>query len=467
MNFGLEGIVPFALYAMGIACLLLTVFWKPLIGIFYLLPLIPLQTLRYRTNDYPLGGSMIGIMLLGVAIGILRQGRPVLPRNKWTVLIIIYGLFTYGSLCLGSSYIGQPFPLPGDARFATWQEYMVMPALLLLVVAAAPTKREMWAMVVVICLSTLLADKSFWNTVSGRDFSSYSEDLHQESGSMGFAGINGLAAFTAQSATFLLAMAAFERRFWVRSSYQALAIFSAICLMYSLSRGGYAAFLVGWIFIGLFKQRKLLVLFAVFAFTWATLVPPAVQQRVQMTYDPVSGELDSSANTRLSLWDNALKVFDSNALLGTGFNTYQYMHLDKRTDGSSGYYEDTHNYFIKVLLETGVLGLVLFLWLLARLFGDGYSLFRNAEDPFFASLGLGLLGWLVCAAVACLFGDRWSFLQVNGYLWVIAGLVVHAASLERSAKEPAVSKDRDGDDSELLDATEGQPSYDDAGQVMV
>ncbi len=98
---------------------------------------------------------------------------------------------------------------------------------------------------------------------------------------------------------------------------------------------------------------------------------------------------------------------------------------------------------------------MLFLWLLGRMFGDGYSLFRHAEDPFFASLGLGLLGSLVCAAVACLFGDRWSFLQVNGYLWVIAGLVVHAASLERSAKAPAASKESNGDDPEFQTPLDG------------
>jgi hypothetical protein len=408
-------------------------------------------------------------MLVGVALGLLRQGRPVLPKNKWGLLILVYGLFTYGSLCLGSSYLGQPLPLLGDQRFATWQEYMVMPALLLLVAATGPTKRQMWAIVVVMCLSTLAADKSFWNTVSDRDFSTYSDDLHQESGSMGYAGINGLAAFTAQTAIFLLALAGFERRFWVRSGYQALAVFSAVCLMYSLSRGGYAAFLVGWLFIGIFKERKLLVLLAVFIFTWATVVPPAVQQRVEMTYDPQSGTLDNSATTRLSLWDNAIKVFDSNVFLGTGFNTYQFMHLDKRTDGGSGYYEDTHNYFIKVLLETGVLGLMLFLWLLTRLFRDGYQLFRRAQDPFFASLGLGLLGWLVCAVVACLFGDRWSFLQVNGYLWVIAGLVVHATSLERTAKEsPQIDIPNDGDGNlSLVNGSDREdPLSDQIGQVV-
>jgi O-antigen ligase len=312
---------------------------------------------------------------------------------------------------------------------------MVMPALLLLVAAAKPTKRQMQALVVVMCLCIFVADKSFWNTVSGGDFSSYSEDLHQESGSLGYAGINGMAAFAAQTATFLLALAGFERRSWKRAAYYALAIFSAVCLMYSLSRAGYVAFLAGWLFIGLFQQRKLLVLLVVFAFTWTVFVPPAVQQRVEMTYDPQSRTLDNSANTRLSLWNNAMEVFNTNAALGTGFNTYEYMNLNKRTDGGTGYYQDTHNYFVKVLLETGVIGLLLFLWLLGRFFSDGYGLFRKARDPFFASLGLGVMGWLVCAVAANFFGDRWSFLQVNGYVWVIAGLVVQARLLEQTATE--------------------------------
>jgi hypothetical protein len=40
---------------------------------------------------------------------------------------------------------------------------------------------------------------------------------------------------------------------------------------------------------------------------------------------------------------------------------------------------------------------------------------------------------VVAAVVANCFGDRWSFLQVCGYLWVIAGLVAQAWNLENAA----------------------------------
>jgi hypothetical protein len=40
--------------------------------------------------------------------------------------------------------------------------------------------------------------------------------------------------------------------------------------------------------------------------------------------------------------------------------------------------------------------------------------------------------------VANLFGDRWNYLQVCGYLWVIAGMVAHALKLEEGAAETEV-----------------------------
>lgn len=431
MNFGLESYLPYVLYAGAIIVLLLTIFWRPIAGIFFLLPLIPLQTIRYRVNDLPLGASLFGIMLIGVAIGQRRLGRPILPKTSWRKLLTVFALFTFVSLCMGSLYLKKDLPLPGDPRFSVWQEYMIMPAMLLLVASVVQTKREMQAMVLVMCLATLELDKSFWNEVSDRDFSSYSNDLHGEGGSMGYAGANGLAAFASQASAFLLALAAFERRKWVLAGYYGLTAFSAIVLMYSLSRGGYAAFMVGCLVIGLLKQRKILLLLVVFLFTWTTLVPPAVEQRVDMTYNQQNGQFDSSANARFSIWSDTMEVFIEHAFLGTGFDTYEYMNLRRVPYWTKGYYSDTHNYFLKVLVETGILGLLIFLWLLARTFGEGYRLFRHARDPFFKALGLGLIGWLVCAVTANLFGDRWTYLQVNGYMWIIAGLVCCAHEIEK------------------------------------
>jgi putative inorganic carbon (hco3(-)) transporter len=430
MHFGLESYVPYVLYCAGIVACLLSVFWRPITGIFFLIPLIPLQTVRYHLNDFPLGESVMGVVMLAVVVGLLRHDQPVLPKTPWTKLLCIYGIFTFVSLCLGSLYLGRPLPLPGDPRFGQWQEYMMLPALLLLTAAVKPSPREMKAMVVLMCLATLSLDRNFWETVSGRDFSSFSYDLRDE-GAMGYAGVNGLAAFEAQIATFLLVLAAFEQKRLWKLGYVALAVFSAICLTYSLSRGGYLALLVGWLFLGLVKQRKLLVLLVLFGFIWTSLVPRAVQQRVSMTYDQNSGELDHSAAMRVALWQEAMPVIRANPVLGVGFYTYWYVnHVSA--------YRDSHNIYVKVLFETGVVGLILFLWLIGKTFWMGYWLFRRAKDPFLGSLGLGLAAWVLCSFVANFFGDRWTALQVNGYLWVLAGLVARGLTIEQIDQPSAV-----------------------------
>jgi putative inorganic carbon (HCO3(-)) transporter len=451
MHFGLEPYVGYTLYICFVAVVLLTVFWRPITGIFFLLPIIPLQTIRYRVNDFPLGASLLGVVLLAVGLGLMRRGQPVWPKTQWTNLLGTYVAFTFVSLCLGSLYLGQSSLFPSPERFGMWREYMIMPTLLLLTVAASPTRRQMKAMILVMCLATLALDHNFWNFVSEKDFSAFSDDLRDAS-SMGYAGSNGLAAFGAQATALLLALAAFERKVLLSIGYRALAVFTIICVMYSFSRGGYLAVLVGCVFIGVVRQRSLLILLLVFAWAGTSLVPKVVQQRVSMTYDEQSGSLDHSANTRLTLWEDAMQVFHTNPVIGTGFDTYAYLHR-------VGDYQDTHNFFLKVLFETGIVGMVIFLWLLAKAFGTGFALFRHAKDPFLASLGLGLAAWVVCSIVANCFGDRWTYVQVNGYMWVLGGLVSRGLALEESG-EPLVSVGNDavGAPTEVSEDLNPQPA---------
>lgn len=422
-HFGLSGIVPYILYGAGVCAFFLSVFWKPIVGVYYLVPLIPLQTLRYTLIGFPLGQSVVDIILFGVLVGLLIRSQTIFLPTPWNRILRIYCFYTFVSLCLGSFYLHRPLPLWfGDSRLADWKNYMVMPLLLFVVAASIKEKRQMRVILWLIIVAIFALNRDFWDTVGGRDYSSFSYDL-REGGGMGYAGVNGLAAFEAQACILLFALTAFEKRWRNRITYWFLAGFSALCLMFSLSRGGYLAFLVGCLFLGLVKQRKLLLLLAVFLATWASLVPPAVQQRVLMTYDKNTHELDHSSETRMNLWQEAMRIYDTNPLVGAGFDTYAY------TSHYNGY-KDTHNLFVKVLVETGVVGLLLFLWLLAKTFTSGYHLFRRAGDPFLCSIGLGLSAWVICVLVANCFGDRWTYLQVNGFMWVLAGLVSRSLLFE-------------------------------------
>jgi O-antigen ligase len=435
---GLERYLTEFIYAAGVISVLLSLLWKPAIGIFYLIPLLPMQTLRYRLIHLPLGESVVGVVLLSVVAGLVIRGQLRGPKGGIGAVLAVYSIYTLFSLFIGAIYLGVSLPIYfSDPRLKEWLNYMFMPLLLVASAVAIRTRFEMWIVIGLMLFAGFGMNFNLRDTMSNRDMSTYSEGL-AEAGAMGMAGSNGLAAFEAQFAVFLLAFAGIIKRIYVKIGLLALVGLTIYCLMYSFSRGGYVAFVVGCIFLGLLRHRALLVGFIVCLMFWSVLVPPAVRQRVEMTYDGGGGSLDSSSETRLSLWTDALAMAKKHPVLGTGYYTYAYM--NRIRSGAGHTYSDTHNYFVKVLLETGFIGLILFLFMFWRIFQAGYGLYRKAgDDELFAALGLGLAVWAVASAVANLFGDRWSFLQVNAYMWILVGLVCRAHQMlaPAVAAEPA------------------------------
>jgi O-antigen ligase len=94
--------------------------------------------------------------------------------------------------------------------------------------------------------------------------------------------------------------------------------------------------------------------------------------------------------------------------------------------------KDTHNWYVKVLVETGMIGLIIAFILLQQLLAMSYRLFKRATDPLYRGLGLGLLLATCSCIVANCFGDRWTYLEITGLLWVLAGTAIRATHLKES-----------------------------------
>jgi len=122
------------------------------------------------------------------------------------------------------------------------------------------------------------------------------------------------------------------------------------------------------------------------------------------------------------LWTDAMNMFQQNPAIGTGFLTYAEL-------SRVGSYKDTHNFYLKMLVETGLIGLALFIIQLLLLMREGVYLFTEARDSLLSLIGLGYAAMIVAAAVVNLFGDRWMFIQVDSNLWILLGCVICGSSL--------------------------------------
>jgi putative inorganic carbon (HCO3(-)) transporter len=423
MFLGLHGSAPLIMYIGGIVAFVLSIVWKPQIGLYYLVPLLPMQTARFWLHGYPLGEKLVDILLLGVLVGLFlrRTERQIFVASPLNRILMIMFVLTYLSLWQGAFYLGGPLPISfDDPRFSAWKNYVEMFFLFFVAAASIRTRKQMAIVIGLMCVSVLMVNRNYLSTVGDRNFSHFSYEL-RDAGTLGYAGENGMGAFQAEFAVFLVGLAVFAKKPVLKLGLLAIALYSLYCLELTLSRGAYAGFLLGLLVLGLIKERKILILLVVLLVSWQNFVPYAVTQRVMMTYSESEG-LDPSAGERLTLWEDALKVLNEEPIFGTGFNTYEYM-------GRVGPYTDTHNYYVKILMETGFVGLLVFLWLLGVACKMSWRLFRTARDPIMSSLGCAFFAMLICALIVNFFGDRWTYLQVTGFFWVLLGLVARGLQL--------------------------------------
>jgi O-antigen ligase len=165
----------------------------------------------------------------------------------------------------------------------------------------------------------------------------------------------------------------------------------------------------------------------------------------QFIYDSIvlakqlEGTLDSSTS-RDKLWGQALKVAVINPVLGTGPAGYANYYMT--------YYRDlalsTHNNFLDMLLQYGLLGLGAFLWLCLSLIKELSRFIRvhpagSFEKAFTIGAFAGMVGvmpamWLGDWFIPFAYNQTISGYNYTGYSWLFVGLALALGYKARERK---------------------------------
>ena len=84
----------------------------------------------------------------------------------------------------------------------------------------------------------------------------------------------------------------------------------------------------------------------------------------------------------------------------------------------------TDNYYFKVALEMGWVGLMLFLWLNLAALTHTYRVYRRTEDPYYKALALGVLSVLSAIFVGAFSNDINSQKPISEFFWIMLGLAM-------------------------------------------
>jgi putative inorganic carbon (HCO3(-)) transporter len=432
LGLGLIHYIPMIAYVGFWIMCIVSLTGRPLLGLYYMIPFLPYRTLRDHFLDYPLGGNMLTILVVAVIIGALLKGKSI-PKSSLYTIWLVFGVYLYLSMWFGTALGNAPPPLwLGDVNFETWKDYMLIPLVFTAAGMVIEDRKAVRTVILITAVSLLAIDRSCLLESMSRSWGSFDENK-RDTGPLAY-GSNQTAAFLAQFAMFFWGFVQFVQRKKLRLIFYGLVALTVFADLYTFSRGSYAALLVSVIVLGFLKDRKLIVIAAVFLFTWQAIVPTAVRERVDMTQNS-NGQLEISAQERVNLWEAAEQSIISSPVLGIGFATYQ---IGNHVDGL----KDTHNWYVKVMVETGIVGMIIVFAMLQQVLAVAYRLFKRAEDPLYRGLGLGLFVAMCSCIVANFFGDRWTYLEITGILWILVAAAIRALQLAETepATESAISE---------------------------
>ncbi len=175
-----------------------------------------------------------------------------------------------------------------------------------------------------------------------------------------------------------------------------MAVLTAAALFFSLSRGGIIAFIGGLSFyIVAFsflqeKKRKILLpisfaLFVLAILVWFGLGP--VLERLGTLDDPVL-----AGGGRVEIWQGTLKMIAENPLFGRGPGTFSYAFPQYQTEMLVGKFINyTHNDYLELASDTGLIGLACFLCFLLVLFTSCLKRLARTRNTYRQAVGVGAL----------------------------------------------------------------------------
>ena len=206
-----------------------------------------------------------------------------------------------------------------------------------------------------------------------------------------------------------------------------------VALMATQSRASYIAALVvfgAFLYLALMLRRDIW-LFAVLGICLLIspfLLPSTVEQRIKFTYTQprqtgqihvLGVRLDTSTSARIIAWQRALRDFKEHPLIGYGVTGYPFIDAQ----------------FPRVLVETGLLGLLAFLYLMVRIWRQGISIYKTAADPYERGLASGFLIGFLGLLVHSIGANTFIIVRIMEPFWLFAGLLMALHFVRRQEEQ--------------------------------
>jgi O-antigen ligase len=207
-------------------------------------------------------------------------------------------------------------------------------------------------------------------------------------------------------------------------------------LMWTNSRGGWISFGMAAIFVLIFTFGKIrgkwaLVRTVISMMVITILITPIYPRLSEKLYVRFAGEDKGSAESRITQFEVAYNMIKAHPFTGVGLNNYTEVMKDYDTTPEG---LDTitphavHNIFLLLAAETGILGISVFLWIVAAILDEGIR-WGARQDGFVSYAVVGLAGGIIAFLFHGLVDTASLGNKLFMFMWFFAGIVVAAKQM--------------------------------------
>jgi O-antigen ligase len=218
------------------------------------------------------------------------------------------------------------------------------------------------------------------------------------------------------------AIALESTRLATRARFVALLGLMAVPFAFTLSRASYLGVIPAFIaLLTLTTRRRTLVAIALIVVVCAPLLlvvaPPSVVNRVLYTFEPEANQptvrlgkigLDPSTSARILSFQHAIAGWLERPVLGWGVTGFGFMDAQ----------------YARVLVETGIVGFLVFVWLLWSVLKAARSASIRLVDPLDRGLVMGFIAGTFGLLAHAVGSNTFIVIRIMEPFWLIAGIVV-------------------------------------------
>jgi O-antigen ligase len=208
---------------------------------------------------------------------------------------------------------------------------------------------------------------------------------------------------------------------------------SSVCLVITFARASFVSAAVALWTVALVERRKLL--FPMTIITLVALFSPAVFEWTEETFVLFDMGMTSRTWDRIPIAIDAVRIWQEHPLFGIGFGPYgRYSDVLVWFSARNAwaYVGSAHNDFLQVLVDVGLIGLGLYIWVLLAIGRQATKALANTADWFRRGLGVAFIGVFVGYLVENVASELilgtanngdYLNLSIRIYFWAFLGMI--------------------------------------------